>query len=155
MSEIIGVITSVEDDSYDGKDFKKVTLDAGQVLKVKYGKEGKLKAKWDILQENVAVKFIMGNYQGKPFVSDIETVDSALPPPKEPQILPQHADAIEQAKAESDPVDKIERSMFYKEAGKLYRGGFLDDAIPELKVVKKKYFNRLFKALGIDVQYKL
>ena len=47
MADIIGLIDKVEDDSYDGKDFKKVTLKDGQVLKVKQGREGSLKAKWD------------------------------------------------------------------------------------------------------------
>ena len=40
MSDIIGVIATVEDDEYQGKSFKKVTLGDGQVLKVKYGQWG-------------------------------------------------------------------------------------------------------------------
>lgn len=84
MSEMIGVITSVEDDEYDGKDFKKVTLGTGQVLKVKHGREDALKAKWGLLQVGKAIKFTMKDFTTKdqvkiPFVSDIETVEGALP----------------------------------------------------------------------------
>ncbi|KKM89170.1 hypothetical protein LCGC14_1251510 [marine sediment metagenome] len=80
MAYTIGVITSVEDDDYQGKSFKKVTLGTGEVLKVKYGNGGALKAKWGLLQEGVAIKFTMGDFNGKPFVQDIETVEGELPP---------------------------------------------------------------------------
>ncbi len=84
MADIIGVITNVEDDSYDGKDFKKVTLETGEVLKVKQGRGGDLKAKWGLLQEGVAIRFIMTEFMKPdgvkiPFVSNIETVEGVLP----------------------------------------------------------------------------
>ncbi len=82
--EIIAVIESIEDDSYQGKDFKKVTLKDGSVLKVKYGREGLLKAKWGELQVERAFKFIMGDYQGKPFVQDFIAVEGKLPESKKP-----------------------------------------------------------------------
>ena len=91
MDNIIGVITTVEDDSYDGKDFKRVTLGTGEELKVKYGREGKLKAKWGLLQIGKAVTFTMTDFTKPdgakiPFVSDIATVEGELPeavdPPK-------------------------------------------------------------------------
>ena len=88
MSEILGSISKVEDDDYQGKDFKKVTLANGQVLKVKYGKEGSLKAKWGLLQEGKAIKFTMGEYQGKPFVSDIESIAELLKPAVNPNDTP-------------------------------------------------------------------
>ena len=87
--DIIGVVTSVEDDDYQGKSFKKVTLGTGEVLKVKYGREGALKAKWGLLQEGVAIHFMMKDFMKQgvayPFVEDIEvddlaTVASELPP---------------------------------------------------------------------------
>ena len=104
MSEILGSIIKVEDDDYQGKDFKKVTLANGQVLKVKYGKEGILKAKWGLLQEGKAIKFTMGDYQGKPFVSDIESIAELLKPavnPNETEIPQQEeADkALDEARA--------------------------------------------------------
>ena len=37
---MIGTIVKIEDDSYDGKDFKKVTLADEGVLKVKQGRIG-------------------------------------------------------------------------------------------------------------------
>jgi len=84
MAEIIGVITSVEDDNYQGKDFKVVTLGTGQVLKVKYGRDGVLKAKWGLLKEGIAIKFTMMDYTKPdgikiPFVSDIATVEGEIP----------------------------------------------------------------------------
>ncbi len=89
MPEIVGVVTSVEDDSYNGKDFKKVTLGTGQVLNVKQGRDGVLKAKWGLLQEGTGIRFIMTDFTKPdgvkiPFVSDIETVEGALPAPVEP-----------------------------------------------------------------------
>ena len=97
MSEILGSITKVEDDDYQGKDFKKVTLVNGQVLKVKYGKEGSLKAKWGLLQEGKAIKFVMGEYQGKPFVKDIESIAEQLQPAVNPN---------ETGMPQQDEVDK-------------------------------------------------
>jgi len=79
---MIGVIDKIEDDSYQGKDFKKVTLKDGTVLKVKYGKEGVLKAKWGELQEGRAYNWKMGDYQGKPFVQDFTAVGDELQPPQ-------------------------------------------------------------------------
>lgn len=93
MADIVGVITSVEDDDYQGKAFKKVTLGTGEVLKVKYGREGALKAKWPLLQEGVAIKFTMKDFTTAenvkiPFVHDIETVERELPPPVKPKTVP-------------------------------------------------------------------
>lgn len=143
MSEIIGVITSVEDDSYDGKDFKKVTLGTGQVLKVKYGREGALKKKWGLLQEDVAIKFIMRDYTtpdgtNKPFVADIETVGGALPPAQsQEQVLPEHQEVIEKAKAQATPPAPQAVGMITKEIGDMIRAKYLkaifgDEAQTEL-----------------------
>ena len=91
MADIIGVITNVEDDSYDGKDFKKVTLGTGEVLKVKQGRGGDLKAKWGLLKEGVAIRFTMTDFKTPkgeriPFVSNIETVEGVLPKAVKPDI---------------------------------------------------------------------
>ncbi len=89
--DITGIITSVEDDDYEGKSFKKVTLGTGEVLKVKYGREGALKAKWGLLQEGVAIHFKMKDFTkggaAYPFVDDIETVEGALPEATEPSTV--------------------------------------------------------------------
>ena len=169
MSDIIvGVITSVEDDWYNEKQHKKVTLGTGQVLNVKYGKGGKLKAKWDLLQGGVAIKFTMGEYNGKPFVADIEAVET--PPAKEPEpLLKERQGIIDNAikeenlprdefvaegltKFTQEPIDKIETAMWYKEIGKAWRRGLLKDDEPIHQDLKTKYFNRMFKAVGISAK---
>ena len=93
MSEIYGSITKVEDDKYGDKDFKVVTLATGQVLKVKQGRDGVLKAKWGILVEGAAVKFTMQDYTKPdgvkiPFVADIEAVANGLKPAVNPNDTP-------------------------------------------------------------------
>ena len=70
----IVVIDRVEDDSYDGKDFKKVTDKAGNKFNVKSGRGGALKEKWPLLQEGVAIKLQVGEYNDRPFVKDFAVV---------------------------------------------------------------------------------
>ncbi len=160
----VGVITKVEDGSYGDKSWKVITLGTGEVLKVKSGKEGVLRAKWGLLEVGVGMKFTMMDYTLKdgtkaPYVYDIETVANALPTgDHEPEMLPQHEKEIKKAieevsKPVETPIAPQELGMWYKEAGELYRAGFLNDDNPVEKKVKQKYFNRLFKVLGIDVQY--
>ena len=137
MSDIIGVIATVEDDEYQGKSFKKVTLGDGQVLKVKYGREGALKAKWGLLIEGRAIKFTMRDFttpdQVKiPFVFDIATVE--LPPAKEPApLLEEHQKEIDKAveggaklepKKEHNPQ---EIGLAYKILTEMYIAGFIDE----------------------------
>ena len=55
-------------------------------------------------------------------------------------------------------VNEIETAMWYKEAGEMYRAGALKESNTDIspehaKLIKQKYLNRMFKALGIDVQY--
>ncbi len=82
-NDIIGVVTSVEDDGYGQQTWKMVTLGTGEILKVKSGRDGVLKAKWGLLQEGVAIKFTMQDYMKEgvayPYVQDIETVEGELP----------------------------------------------------------------------------
>ena len=75
MSSFVGIIASIEDDDYQGKAFKKVTLGDGHVLKVKYGQKGYLKDKWDELEVNKAYTWTMGSYNDKPFVQDFQKTD--------------------------------------------------------------------------------
>ena len=136
---IVGVITSVEDDSYQGKDFKKVTLGTGEVLKVKYGKEGYLKDKWPDLVVGVGVKFELGEYMGKPFVKDFkqidlesqpvshETVKEHMPPPTIPKPTPKPTGGY---KADPDKTESIERQVAMKEIREAWVGGKLKDDDP-------------------------
>ena len=132
MAEIIGVLTSVEDDSYDNKDFKKVTLDTGQVLKVKQGREGALKAKWDLLQMNKIIKFTMKDFTTSdgvkiPFVNDIEIVET--PPPQTPELIPIDQEKIDRArdevKQEAPPPAPQAVGMMTKEIGDMIRAKYL------------------------------
>ncbi len=147
--DIIGVIDKVEDDSYDGKEFKKVTLKDGQVLKVKQGREGSLKAKWDLLQWGVAIKFTMAQYLGKDFVKDIASVEGALPPPAEPKILPEHQEAIDKSRQEvRKEIAPQAIGMMTKEIGDMIRAKYL------VPIFGKDVGNELIKwyrgqALGI------
>ena len=131
MSEIIGIIAIVEDDEYQGKAHKKVTLEDGQVLKVKYGREGALKAKWDLLIEGTAIKFTMQEYTNPtgvkfPFVSDIATVEGELPAPKPPAPLSaeQQAEIAKATKKEHNPQ---EVGLAYKILAEMYIAGFIDE----------------------------
>ena len=168
MNEILGSIIKVEDDDYQGKEFKKVTLADGQVLKVKYGREGSLKAKWGLLQEGKAIKFTMGEYSGKPFVQDIESIADGLAPPTTPAPpiqqetgrvdtpkLVQQAQHIATLDAKTQDIHE---QVALKEVGELYRVGALKESNTDIspehaKKLKHAYFNWIFKALGIDVQY--
>lgn len=155
MSDIIGIIQTVEDDEYQGKAHKKVTLEDGQVLKVKYGREGALRAKWDLLQEGVAIKFTMQEYTNPngvkfPFVADIATVEGELPEAKEPApLLEEHQKVIDEAgidkahelcqealRAKPEPAPQAV-GMITKEIGDMIRSKYLkplfgDEAYIEL-----------------------
>ena len=111
MSDIMGIIATVEDDKdFNQKDYKKVTLVDGKELKVKYGRGGALKAKWGLLQEGVAMKFTMTDFTKQdgvkiPFVSDIATVEGELKPPQSDKaVLPEHQKEIDKAQ-EPPPID--------------------------------------------------
>ena len=118
---MIGVIDKIEDDAYQGKDFKKVTLKDGSVLKVKHGREGFLKEKWGELQVDRAYEWTMGDYQGKQFVQDFSAVSGEL----EKKAIEEAAKAPKptETMSKKDWVDKdtitrtsIERQTALKEA---------------------------------------
>ena len=154
MADIIGVITNVEDDSYDGKEFKKVTLGTGEVLKVKQGRGGDLKAKWGLLQEGVAIKFTMTDFKTPegvkiPFVSDIETVEGVLPkavtPPEPDDYVGKPRPAIN-TKNKTFSVSyakdlviakeiELNAILFYAELFDRYMNGTI--TIPEEIIIKK------------------
>jgi len=144
MSDIIGVVTRVVDDSYNGKDFKVVTLGTGQELKVKQGREGALKAKWGLLKEGVAIRFIMKDYTTPegvkiPFVSDIETVEGALPGSGgSSEMLPEHQAEIDKAKQEvaqpaPKPTNPQELGLAHKLFSDAWIAGFVDENTPDGK----------------------
>lgn len=131
---IVGVITSVEDADYQGKAFKKVTLGTGQVLNVKYGREGVLKAKWGLLVVGAAMKFTMQDYTKTdgvkiPFVFDIETVEGQLPPHIEPTNFVEPSPKPEPKKE----IAPQEVGLAYKILAELYVTGFIDENKPDGK----------------------
>lgn len=134
MSDILGIIATVEDDNYQGKAFKKVTLGDGQVLRVKYGREGALKAKWGLLQVGIGMKFIMQDYTKPdgvkiPYVYDIETVEGLLPVPQSDQkVLDEHQRVIDEAIPTPPPKPEPAPQavgMITKEIGDMIRAKYL------------------------------
>ena len=108
------VIDRVEDDSYDGKDYKKVTDKAGATFNVKYGQGGKLKDKWHLLEEGIAIKLTVGTYNNKPFVKDFEVVKD--------EFAKQAAEKV-QTQVKTERNDSIERAVAVKEIGLDWREG--------------------------------
>ena len=113
------IIDRVEDDDYQGKAFKKVTDKTGKVFNVKYGREGKLKAKWGLLIPGNAIEIEWGEYNGKPFVQDFKVVVEA-------QEVARLQPALE-ATAENviPPPNPQAVGMITKELGDMIRGGLL------------------------------
>jgi len=72
MADKIITIESVDDDEYAGKTFKKVMSTEGLYYNVKQGREGSLKAKWELLKPGATIKLIFGEFKGKKYVQDIE-----------------------------------------------------------------------------------
>ncbi len=111
---MIGKIVKIEDDSYDGKDFKRVALGDGTVLKVKQGREGYLKNKWGELIEGQTYEWEMGIYKDKSFVKDFKVTSEAPPPDKPTNGKPD--DMSKDDWAEKDRVHNfsIESQVAYK-----------------------------------------
>ena len=77
MPEKIITIEDVEDKAYEGKPYKRVMDTDGLYYNVKQGKEGALKAKWELLQKGNKIKLTLGEYKGKPFVQDVKFMEVA------------------------------------------------------------------------------
>lgn len=158
MNDIIGIISTVEDDAYQGKAHKKVTLEDGQVLKVKYGREGFLKAKWGLLQEGKAIKFTMKEFTKDdgvkiPFVSDIAT--ELKPPQSDQNVLDEHQEVIDKSGAKtSTPIAPQEQGMWFKEIGELYRAGLIKKDTTEGLALIATYFARMREVMGIETARK-
>ena len=139
MPEKIGVIDFVEDDDYQGKAFKKVTLKGGEVLKVKYGREGYLKDKWGELQVGRAYTWTMGDYQGKPFVQDFTAVSEELA-----------KKAIDDAPP--TPISPQQKGMWWKEVGEMIRSGHIKRDTPVGERLYQAYFAQMQVSLEIDIK---
>ena len=111
------VIDKVEDDSYDGKEFKKVTDKAGNKFNVKSGRGGALKEKWPLLQEGIAIKLSVGEFNGKPFVKDFTVVKD--------EFVAQ-ATEVAQTQVKTDRNDSIEAQVAFKGMVELFIAGALN-----------------------------
>ena len=73
------LVTQIDEILYNGELMGYQCFDGtGQSVKVKKGRGGYLKAKWDDLQVGRAYTFTMGEYDGKPFVKDFESMSEAM-----------------------------------------------------------------------------
>ncbi len=138
-----GIIAKIEDDSYQGKDFKKVTLINGDVLKVKYGREGHLKAKWGELEVRKAFEFEMGEYNGKPFVQDFHVLSSEQA--HEIQTHPQKPEQV---------IAPQEKGMWWKEVGENFRVGLFkkDDTEGNGSTLWRHYVTQMLTSLEIKIE---
>ena len=144
------VIATIEDDEYPaGKPYKKVTDIEGEVYKIKYGRGGKLKEKWPLLEEGLAVRLIFGEYTNPsgvkfPFVEDFELVKDGLSPQTEAMepVGLVNETGPKAPPAETPPPTGQTIGMCWKEIGELARMGLLD-----------KFFGRE-NAVNIAVAYR-
>ena len=120
----IVVIDKVEDDSYDGKEFKKVTDKAGNKFNVKSGRGGALKEKWPLLQEGVAIKLQVGEFNDKPFVRDFTVVKD--------EFVAQ-ATNVAQTQVKTDRNDSIEAQVAFKGMVELISTGMVKTGTEEYK----------------------
>ncbi len=123
MAEAV-IIDRVEDDSYDGKAFKKVTDKAGNTFNVKYGRGGSLKAKWGLLVPGNAIEITWGEFNGKPYVQDFVVVAEASEVAK---LGPKAAESPPLQEGETPPPPPAPQAvgMLTKEIGDMIRAKML------------------------------
>ena len=154
MTEVV-IIDRVEDDDYQGKAFKKVTDKAGKTFNVKYGREGKLKAKWPLLIPGNAIEITWGEYNDKPFVQDFKVVADAgkvaALEPKEPMPIPPYPGEEKPPKSRSQ---EIAEHVWWKELGEMLRAGDIDMTKPAGKLMRTAYYAQMMSILDIKIEDK-
>lgn len=143
------VIDRIEDDNYQGKEFKVVIDKDGNRIKIKYGREGALKAKWPLLDENVgkAIQLSVGYYNNVPFVKDFEVVGDMLPTEKGKEtILPEHKQVIQEATKTTPAPQAV--GMITKEIGDHIRKATLTPIFGKVIAIKLTEWYRS-QVLGI------
>lgn len=144
MRPVIIVIDKIEDDiDYNNKPYKKVTDKEGNEWKVKQGRGGKLKDKWDILKEDLAYELSIDKYEGKDFVADFELVKDEL-----------KVEAAKEVAGKAPGFAAQEIGMWYKEVGEMIRAGMIKYDKPEDKALMLAYKTRMLDVLGIKVTKK-
>jgi len=109
-------IEDIEDAEYDGKEYKRVMDTDGLYYNLKQGREGRLRAKWGLLKKGATIKLIFGEFKGKKFVQDIESISDEVAK----QAIHKHG--IE----EDNRLQSIESQVAYKEIGLNLRAGNYD-----------------------------
>ena len=154
MAEAV-IIDRVEDSDYQGKAFKKVTDKTGKTFNVKYGREGKLKDKWDLLVPGNAIEITWGDYNGKPFVQDFKVVAEAsevakLEPRKlEPIPLQPGEEPLVKSKSQ-----EIAEHVWWKELGECIRAKDIDTTKPAGKGMRTAYYAKMMSVLDIKIEDK-
>lgn len=135
MADKYLTVDRVEELEKDGEIIgREVFNSGGDSVKVKIGKGGSLKKKWELLDNGIgkAFKFQMGEFKGYPFVEDFEEVK----------------DALERAAAEKvgavDRVSPQEEGMWWKEVGEGLRSGYIKN-----NPLTMAYFAQMFSVLNI------
>ena len=151
MADIV-IIDRVEDDAYDGKAFKKVTDKTGKTFNVKYGREGKLKAKWPLLIPGNAIEITWGTYNNIPFVQDFKVVAGVgavakLEPQKpEPVSLREGEEPLPKTKSQ-----EIAEHVWWKELGNRIGDGSIEKDYPNKAVkIKHEYYKKMSEITGVD-----
>lgn len=141
-SKKIMVLTEIEDIIENGEVIGKLVTDgAGNQVKVKVGRGGHLKNKWDELLIGRAYSFTMGEFKGFPFVEDFSEVKDIMVKEAQRQV-------------ESGPAPQ-EIGMWWKEAGELYRMWKMHpETMPDkdwAKGLVRAYLVKMFEILPIKI----
>ena len=121
------IVTQIEEILYNGELMGYQCFDGtGQSVKVKKGQGGHLQAKWEELQVGRAYSFTMGEYNGKPFVENFESMSDVLAdklPPIVKEAVKMGAEVVSvTTKPPSDPKNRSYALSYAKDlamAGKV------------------------------------
>jgi len=144
IRKVIIVIDKIEDDTdYNNKPYKKVTDKEGNEWKIKQGRGGKLKDKWDILEEGLAYELSIDKYEGNDFVADFELVKDEL-----------KQKAAEDVAEKSPGVSGQERGMWWGQIGRLIVAGKLEEVFGEkdAPIIRRAYKLQAIVSLGITAK---
>lgn len=142
MADKYLTVDRVEELEKDGEIIgREVFNSGGNSVKVKMGKGGSLKKKWELLDCGIgkAFKFQMGEFKGYPFVEDFEEVKDAF-----------ERKAAERVGA-TDRVSPQEEGMWWKEVGEGLRSGYIENhtATITYRAIHIAYLAQMLSVLNI------
>lgn len=135
--EKILIVDHIEDILKDGEKVGIECFDkTGDSVKVKVGKGGSLKKKWDELVVSKAYSFEMGEFKGYPFVADFKSVESKFVEQAQKQVETKTLDTRDKSMAISYSKDlvcagKVDITELITQAKEIYEyitGGY-DEAL--------------------------